>query len=157
MRLKFALAQAVWNTSGMCSPNLLQYHYDLNVFRCRAPPGSCSAGTQFPESDHKGSDLVLNCIPVANILICREEDFMVPEICGVNFGISECGGHFLLNVFHFGEKTCCLWIMFLQWALHEEGPYFATANSFPVFSEGMVHLGRCHCSQDWSYTCFYIW
>lgn len=94
MRLKFALAQEVWNTSGIYSSNLLQCHYDLSVFRWKAPPGSCAAGTQFPELDHKGSDLVLNCIPIANILICREDDFKVPKICGVILSILECGGYF---------------------------------------------------------------
>lgn len=116
MRLKFALAQAVWNTSGVHSPNLLQYHYDLNVFRCKALLGSCAAGTQFPELDHKGSDLVLNCIPVANILICREDDFMIPKICGVILGISECGRHFLLNMFFILERRhiVCEWCFYSE-------------------------------------------
>lgn len=80
--------------SGLYSPNLLQYHYGLNVSRCKTPPGFCAAGTQFPELDHKGSDPVLNCIPIANILICREDEFMVPKICNVILGISECDGYF---------------------------------------------------------------
>lgn len=108
MRLKFVLSQAVWNTSGIYSPNLLQYHYDLNVFRCKAPPGSCAAGTQFPELDHKGSDFVLNCISIADILICREDDFMVSKVCGVILGFLECGGYFwliiILWIFHYSQE-----------------------------------------------------
>jgi len=62
------------------SPNFLQYSYDLNVFKCKAPLVSCAAGTQFPALDHKGSDLVLNCIPVANVLIYREDGFTVSVV-----------------------------------------------------------------------------
>lgn len=105
MRLKFVLSQAVWNTSGIYSPNVLQYHYDLNVFRCKAPPGSCAAGTQFPELDHKGSDFVLNCISIADILICREDDFMVSKVCGVILGILECGGYFCWTCYSFWREN----------------------------------------------------
>lgn len=72
----------------------ISYINDLNVFRCKASPGSCAAGTQFPELDHKGSDLVLKRIPVANVLIYREDGFMVSMVCGVILGILESGGYF---------------------------------------------------------------
>lgn len=74
--------------------NFLKYSCDLHVFRCKAPPGYSAAGTQFPESDRKGSDLVLNCIPVANVLVYR--------VCGF-YGLWDYFGHF-------GEQ----WIFFLK-------------------------------------------
>lgn len=112
------------------SPNFLQYSYGLNVFRCKAPPGSCAAETQFPELDHKGSDLVLNCIPVANVLIYREDGFMVSMVCGVILGIFESSRYFSWKSFlcysFWRENTLFVKYIYIQRAPHGKGQCFAS-------------------------------
>lgn len=119
----------------------ISYINDLNVFRCKASPGSCAAGTQFPELDHKGSDLVLKRIPVANVLIYREDGFMVSMVCGVILGILESGGYFSWKSFlcysFWRENT--LFVKYVYTGSSSwKCPCFASMYSFLVFSEGIV-------------------